>query len=104
MSVECFPITVLPHMSRIYLDYLAMGDSAGDAAVRRWYGAEPFVGKWLKAAAPVKRADGLADLLERQAAEFGASDAAKDQVLVGRGAKLDVADLNAGEFAQDHLW
>jgi bacillithiol biosynthesis cysteine-adding enzyme BshC len=88
MSVECFPITVLPHMSKIYLDYLAMGDSAGDAAVRRWYGAEPFAGGWLKAA-PVKRAGGLADLLERQAAEFGASEAAK----------ANIAKLRAGARA-----
>ena len=44
MSGECFPITVLPHVSRIYRDYLAMAESAGDAPVRRWYGAEPFSG------------------------------------------------------------
>ena len=36
MSSECFPITVLPEMSQIYRDYLAMADSArrcGGAAV-----------------------------------------------------------------------
>ena len=47
MSSECYPIAVLPHVSKIYLDYLAMGESAGDAAVRRWYGTEPFAGKWV---------------------------------------------------------
>jgi bacillithiol synthase len=80
MSSECFPITVLPHVSQIYRDYLAMGDSAGDAAVRRWYGAEPFAGKWLGKTIPVKHAGALADLLEQQAAEFGASDAAKANI------------------------
>ena len=45
MSVECFPITVLPHVSQIYRDYLTMGDKPADAAVRRWYGSEPFAGK-----------------------------------------------------------
>jgi bacillithiol synthase len=80
MSVECFPITVLPHVSQIYRDYLAMADSAGDAPVRRWYGAEPFAGRWVGTAAPVEHAEPLADLLESQAVEFGASDAARANI------------------------
>jgi bacillithiol biosynthesis cysteine-adding enzyme BshC len=80
MSVECFPITVLPHVSQLYRDYLAMADSAGDAAVRRWYGAEPFAGRWLGKAASVEYAGRLADLLESQAVEFGASAAAKTNI------------------------
>jgi bacillithiol biosynthesis cysteine-adding enzyme BshC len=89
MSSECFPITVLPHVSQLYRDYLAMADSVGDAAVRRWYGAEPFTGKWLGRALPVKHAGALADLLELQAVEFGASDAAK----------ANIAKLRAGARA-----
>src|SRR5580692_4584835 len=89
MSSECFPITVLPHISPLYRDYLAMADSAGDSAVRRWYGAEPFAGKWLGKAVPVPHAGQLADLLERQAAEFGAGDAAK----------ANIAKLRAGARA-----
>jgi bacillithiol biosynthesis cysteine-adding enzyme BshC len=81
MSVECFPITVLPHVSQIYRDYLAMGGGAEDAAVRRWYGAEPFAGRWLgKAVTPVQHPDVLANLLEDQAVEFGAGDAAKENI------------------------
>ncbi|HTD95664.1 MAG TPA: bacillithiol biosynthesis cysteine-adding enzyme BshC [Edaphobacter sp.] len=79
MSVECFPITVLPHVSQVYRDYLTMGEKASDAAVRRWYGAEPFAGKWMRAAAerlPAAAAVDLADLLEQQNLEFGASEAA----------------------------
>src|SRR5271155_1434493 len=89
MSSECFPITVLPQVSQIYRDYLSMADSAGDGAVRRWYGAEPFAGKWLGKAAPVKHAGALADLLEQQAVEFGAGDAAK----------ANIAKLRAGARA-----
>jgi bacillithiol biosynthesis cysteine-adding enzyme BshC len=89
MSVECFPITVLPHVSRIYRDYLAMAESAGDAPVRRWYGAEPFGGRWVGRAAPLEHAGRLADLLESQAVEFGASDAAK----------ANIAKLRAGARA-----
>jgi bacillithiol synthase len=81
MSVECFPITVLPHVSHIYRDYLAMAESADGAPVRRWYGAEPFAGKWLGKAVAVGHAGQLADLLESQAVEFGASDAAKGNIV-----------------------
>ena len=49
MSVECFPMTVVPHVSPIYRDFLAMADSAEDAPVRQWYGAEPFAGRWIRA-------------------------------------------------------
>jgi bacillithiol biosynthesis cysteine-adding enzyme BshC len=80
MSSECFPITVLPHVSQLYRDYLAMADSAGAAGVRRWYGAEPFAGKWMGKIASVKHAGTLADLLERQAVEFGAGEAAKANI------------------------
>jgi bacillithiol biosynthesis cysteine-adding enzyme BshC len=89
MSVECFPITVLPHVSQIYRDYLAMAESAGDSAVRQWYGAEPFAGRWIGRGEPVKNAGALADLLEKQAVEFGAGDAAK----------ANIAKLRAGARA-----
>src|SRR5271170_6675591 len=77
MSVECFPITVLPHVSQIYRDYLAMDEGS---TVRRWYGAEAFAGKWVGRGVPVGHADALADLLKRQAEEFGAGDAAKANI------------------------
>ncbi len=32
MSVECYPITVLPHVSQIYRDFLTMGEKPADAA------------------------------------------------------------------------
>jgi len=80
MSSECFPITVLPHVSKLYRAYLAMAESAADADVRRWYGGEPFAGKWVGRSAPVKHAEALADLLELQAVEFGSSDAARGNI------------------------
>jgi bacillithiol synthase len=77
MSVECFPVTVLPHVSQIYRDYLAMEEHA---TVRRWYGAEAFAGKWVGRGVPVEHAGALADLLGQQAVEFGAGDAAKANI------------------------
>jgi bacillithiol biosynthesis cysteine-adding enzyme BshC len=80
MSTECFPITVLPHVSQIYRDYVAMSENAEDAVVRRWYGAEPFAGRWVGKTAPVEHAGRLADLLDEQAVAFGASDSAKANI------------------------
>src|SRR6202040_545309 len=67
----------------------AMAESAGDSAVRRWYGAEPFAGRGIGRGEPVKDAGRLADLLEKQAVEFGAGDAAK----------ANIAKLRAGARA-----
>src|SRR6202020_1621336 len=92
MSVECFPITVLPHISSIYRDYLAMADSAADAAVRRWYGAPPFAGAWISQSGPsisVPHATQLADLLDQQATQFASSAAAH----------ANIAKLRAGARA-----
>jgi bacillithiol synthase len=89
MNVECYPITVLPHASQLYRDYLAMAESAGDSDVRRWFGAEPFAGKWVGRGKPVKDAGALADLLEKQAVEFGAGDAVR----------ANIAKLRAGARA-----
>ena len=89
MSVECYPITVLPHVSQLYRDYLAMGESAADAAVRRWYGAEPFGGSWMQAAVSSVDVGRVADALERQSVEFGA----------GAAAMANIAKLRAGARA-----
>ncbi len=90
MSVECFPITVLPHVSQLYRDYLALAETSEDAPVRRWYGAEPFAGRWARTissgvndanpAHAVQNRNTLADLLDRQAEEFRASDSAKANI------------------------
>jgi len=105
MSVECFPITVLPHVSRIYRDYLAMGELSEDAVLRGWYGAEPFGGSanlgssrtrragaggrdiaetWLDSAKRISKtpqqAAALADLLDEQAKLFHASTAARENI------------------------
>jgi len=97
MSIECFPITVLPHISPLYRDYLAMADSANEALVRRWYGSDPFAGRWMRSASKDAKdsamdasdKDALAGLLERQAVEFGASESAK----------ANIAKLRAGARA-----
>jgi len=41
VNAECFPITAIPGLSRIFLDYCA-----GEAPVRPWYGAVPRDKSW----------------------------------------------------------
>ncbi|HEX7158891.1 MAG TPA: bacillithiol biosynthesis cysteine-adding enzyme BshC [Edaphobacter sp.] len=80
MSVNCYPITILPHISQLYRDYLMMGESTPDAAVRRWYGSGnsggPFAGGWMRAEVTPAGLPRLADELMRQNESFGAGPAA----------------------------
>ena len=71
MSTECIPIATLPHTTRLFRDFLAMGESA-DSPVRAWYGAEPFGSEWMKPAAASTHSTALADALERQSRASGA--------------------------------
>jgi bacillithiol biosynthesis cysteine-adding enzyme BshC len=76
MSIECYPITVLPHISQIYRDYLVMGDNP-ESPVRSWYGSGgsggPFAGGWMRGQHPARDSNRLADELLRQNRIFGAS-------------------------------
>ncbi len=81
MSVACYPATVLPHLSTLYQDYLEMAAKPRDAAVRQWYGAEPFGGAWMRpTGATVRDSAALANELERQNREFGAGTAAMEHI------------------------
>jgi bacillithiol synthase len=97
MSSECYPITALPHTTKLYRDYLAMGDDA-DSQAREWYGAAPFGGGWMRPGAGVDSV-GLADALERQSVEFGAGAAALANIeKLRRGAKAVVTGQQVGLF------
>jgi bacillithiol biosynthesis cysteine-adding enzyme BshC len=83
MSVECFPMTVVPHLSQLYRDYLAMSESAPASSVRQWYGAEPFAGRWIRSGSSgtaVPSSSALADLLDAEAVQFGAGEATKANI------------------------
>jgi bacillithiol synthase len=90
MSTECYPIATLLETTKLYRDYLAMGDGA-DSAVRGWYGASPFGGAWMRPGAINSggNAGALSDALERQSVEFGA----------GPAALANIAKLRAGARA-----
>ena len=101
MSTECYPITVLPHVTQLYRDYIAMPDGA---AVNRWYGANPFgpAGTWMlrSAVADVPRdRESLADALRAQSVAFGAGPLAlKNIERLRAGARAVVTGQQVGLF------
>ena len=77
MSAECYPITVLPHVSALYQAYLGAGSEAG-ATLTAWYGpglaGGPFAGGWMDGV-PVggREPVALAAALQVTAVAWGAS-------------------------------
>jgi bacillithiol biosynthesis cysteine-adding enzyme BshC len=98
MSTECYPIATLLETTKLYRDYLAMGEGGEGRAVRRWYGATPFGGTWMRGGSSGDvDAAGLADALERQSVEFGAGTAALTNIARLRaGAKAVVTGQQVG--------
>jgi bacillithiol synthase len=82
MTAECYPITVLPNLSRIFREYVELRSAPADAPVRKYYAGSPFDGRWKlgvdrKLAADRER---VADLLKAQNVGFGAGDAALENI------------------------
>ena len=79
MSTECTPITTLPHTTRLFREYLAMGEISAVlrpvSPVRAWYGADPLGNAWMQphsANLSQTHATALADALAAQSRSFGA--------------------------------
>jgi bacillithiol biosynthesis cysteine-adding enzyme BshC len=105
MSTECYPIATLPHITKLYRDYLAMGDGGASqpgtasSRLRGWYGAEPLGNAWMRPAPATGHAIALADALHRQSLEFGAGPAALANVAKLRaGARAVVTGQQVGLF------
>src|SRR5690348_8910812 len=84
MSTECYPIATLPHVTRLYRDYLSLGDTS-ESPLRAWYGAPPLAVSRLRPAPPSAHPAAMADALERQARDFGAAPAAFANIAKLRG-------------------
>ncbi len=96
-NAECYPMSVLPHVARLYADYLAMAESP--AAVRNWYGAEPLGSAWMGREVSIPHADALADSLHRQSLSFGAGEPALQNIeLLRSGARAVVTGQQVGLF------
>lgn len=92
-------MSMLPHISRLYADYLAMGEEAASSGVRAWFGAEPGGRGWMGRDVSIPDAGTLADALERQAVEFGAGELTLSNVERLRGgARAVVTGQQVGLF------
>jgi bacillithiol biosynthesis cysteine-adding enzyme BshC len=92
MSSECFPMTALPHTSRLFADFLSMPQAPEEAAVRGWYGTG-------YRAASVEHPERLADALKVQSVEFGAGEATLANIeKLRHGARAVVTGQQVGMF------
>ncbi len=90
-------MSVLPHITRLYADYLAMAEAP--ASVRSWYGAEPLGSGWMGREVAVADVAGLADALHHQSLTFGAGDLAFHNIeLLRNGGRAVVTGQQVGLF------
>ena len=76
MSAECHPITVLPHLAKLFVDYTELRTAPADAPVRRFYATSPFDPRWQQGTKPSLQADRnqLADELAAQNVAFASGE------------------------------
>ena len=76
MSAECYPITVLPQISRLFREYTELRTAPADAPVRRFYAGNPFEDRWKQGTTASLQADRgvLADALTAQSRTFVAGE------------------------------
>jgi bacillithiol biosynthesis cysteine-adding enzyme BshC len=99
MSAECYPVSVLPHVTRLYADYLALAEQPQDSALHGWYGAEPLSQSWMGKAAAGADRDALADALAAQSQGFGAGAVAQHNIdRLRSGAQAVVTGQQVGLF------
>jgi bacillithiol biosynthesis cysteine-adding enzyme BshC len=90
-------MSVLPHLSRLYAEYLALAD--GQTVLRGWYGAEPVGNGWMGREVGAAHPGALADALRQQSITFGAGEASLANIEQLRGgARAVVTGQQVGLF------
>ncbi len=101
MDAECYPITVLPHLSRLFREYSELRTAPADAPVRRYYAASPYDEHWKQGTTPALQAErsALADALIAQNRDFGASESTFTNLeQLRQGARVVVTGQQVGLF------
>ncbi len=97
MPSECYPMSILPHVTRLYCEYLAMESDAGP--VSSWYAVPPASTAWMGPDVSVAHTGPLADLLMAQNHTFEAAPAVFANIeLLRAGARAVVTGQQVGLF------
>ena len=98
-SAECIPISVLPHITRLYTDFLALGEQPADSELRQWYGVAPSSNAWMHGTASCENPEQVADVLQRQSLAYGAGELALANIeKLRHGARAVVTGQQVGLF------
>jgi len=86
LTTECYPISILPHSSRIFLDFVERREPLAP-----FYASSPYSNQWVARPPSLEsgRREAIADLLEEQNRSFGG----------GAAAHANIARLRAGAGA-----
>ena len=96
-NAECYPMSVLPHITRLYADYLGMADAP--PVIRNWYGSEPLGSGWMGRDVAISHSDALSDALRTQSLSFSAGEPVlKNIELLRTGARAVVTGQQVGLF------
>lgn len=101
MTAECYPISVLPHLSRIFEEFTELRTAAADAPVRQFYPCSPWDPCWKQGTSPALQPDRteLVRALREQNAAWGCGDATQDNLDKLRdGARAVVTGQQVGLF------
>ena len=76
MQTHCYPITILPHLKRLFLDY-----AESESVMRPFFAVSPRDENWAAGGTDFKGdREALASLLEKQNREWGASPATLENI------------------------
>ena len=101
MTAECYPISVLPHLSRIFEQFTELRTAPADAAVRRFYPCSPWDDRWKRGTAPGLQPDRaeLVRVLREQNEGWGCGDATRANLdKLANGARAVVTGQQVGLF------
>ena len=102
VCAECYPITVLPHVSALYRAYLGLSGADGDGAAASWYGeglrGGAFSGRWMgRSVSGGRDRERLVAELKAQAESFGAGEQTLANLArLGGGARAVVTGQQVG--------
>ncbi|GAA3760541.1 bacillithiol biosynthesis cysteine-adding enzyme BshC [Terriglobus aquaticus] len=101
MTAECYPISVLPHLSRIFEQFTELRTAPADAPVRQFYPTSPWDDRWKRGTTPRLQPDRaeLVRVLREQNEFWGCGDATRANLdKLAAGARAVVTGQQVGLF------